>query len=76
MEEVQKSKITIVKASYGVPDDPKLTRNVTQKLQAIIDGGVRNIQVSALAKGNDPLVESGLLGPVIIQTIEQYKIGK
>ena len=38
--------IKITKATYGVPGDPERTRDVTQKLQAIVDGGETKARVS------------------------------
>ena len=46
--------IKITKATYGVPGDPARTRDVTQKLQAIVDGGETKIRVPQVAKGVDP----------------------
>jgi len=54
MDDVKNPKVTIIKASYGVPDDPKRTRNVTKKLQALVDKGILNLQVPEMAKGDDP----------------------
>ena len=54
MDEVKKTKVNIIRASYGVPGDPHRTRDVTQKVQAMIDGGSLDIQVADMAKGDDP----------------------
>ena len=48
------SGVKITRATYGVPGDPARTRDVTKKLQAIVDGGETKTRVSELAKGNDP----------------------
>ena len=42
--------IKITKATYGVPGDPEHTRDVTQKLQVIADGGERQIPVAKWQK--------------------------
>jgi hypothetical protein len=49
-----KEKVIIEKAVYGVPGDPKRTRDVRGKLQRIVDGGEYDIQVARLAEGDDP----------------------
>ena len=46
--------VRIVKAAYGVPGDPKRTRDVTAKLQALLDAGEFDVGVSRLAAGDDP----------------------
>ena len=48
------AKITIVKAIYGVPGDEKRTRDVTAKLQALIDSGPTSFTVAEMARGDDP----------------------
>ena len=48
------SDFKILKATYGVPNDPARSRDVTQKVQAIVNGGELKIPVSELAKGDDP----------------------
>jgi len=44
----------IVKARYGVPDDPNRTRDVTAKVQALADAGTTVFHVSDMAAGDDP----------------------
>ncbi len=46
--------IVIQKASYGVPGDAARTRDVKEKLQAIVNGGDISFQVAKLAEGDDP----------------------
>ena len=46
--------IVVQKASYGVPGDPSHTRDVTAKVQALIDGGHLDFDVASLAAGDDP----------------------
>jgi hypothetical protein len=46
--------VRVVKAVYGVPGDAKRTRDVTAKLQTILDSGEFAIGVSRLAAGDDP----------------------
>jgi hypothetical protein len=46
--------VRIEKAVYGVAGDPKRSRDVRTKLQAIADGGESSFQVSRLAGGDDP----------------------
>jgi hypothetical protein len=44
----------ITRAVYGVLSDPAKTRNVFNKIQALIDAGVESVQVRDLATGDDP----------------------
>ena len=46
--------IKIQKAIYGVPGDAARTRDVSSKVQALVDGGELRFQVSQLAQGDDP----------------------
>jgi hypothetical protein len=46
--------VQVERAVYGVVGDPKRTRDVRAKLQAIADGGETSFQVSRLAGGDDP----------------------
>ena len=46
--------LKITTATYGVPSDPQRTRNVTQKLQRLVDTGERKIRVTDMAQGDDP----------------------
>ena len=48
------SQLKIIKATYGVPGDPQRTRDVTQKLQRLVDAGERHIAVAGMAQGDDP----------------------
>jgi len=54
MDDSQKFKVNILKASYGVTGDPMRTRDVTKKVQTIADAGSLIIQVSEMAKDDDP----------------------
>ena len=47
-------KVAIVKATYGVPRDARRTRDVTAKLQTLIDSGRTSFQVAEMSKGGDP----------------------
>ena len=49
-----KAAVRIVKAVYGIPGDPKRTRDVAAKLQAILDAGEFEIGVTRMAAGDDP----------------------
>jgi hypothetical protein len=49
-----KAKVIIEKAVYGVLSDPKRTRNVRAKLQAVVEGGELSFQVARMAQGDDP----------------------
>jgi hypothetical protein len=46
--------IKIQKATYGVPGDAARTRDVLAKVQARVDAGELEFQVSELAQGDDP----------------------
>ena len=48
------TKIVISKASYGVPGDPARSRDVTAKVQAIVDDGERRFAAWRLGEGDDP----------------------
>jgi hypothetical protein len=47
-------KIAVQKATYGVLSDAARTRDVTAKLQKLIDGGASQFQVARMAEGDDP----------------------
>jgi hypothetical protein len=51
-------KIAIQKALYGVPGDPARTRDVTAKLQTIVDGGETRFLASRLGEGDDPALQA------------------
>jgi hypothetical protein len=59
----RKAKIVIGKARYGLLDDPRRTRDVRAKLQAIVDGGASRVIVARMAEGDDP-------APMIVKTLE------
>jgi len=46
--------VRIEKATYGVPGDPKRTRDVRAKLQTLLDAGEFDIGVTRMAAGDDP----------------------
>lgn len=46
--------LTVQKALYGIPDDPQRTRDVTTKVQALINDGKPTIRVGEMANGDDP----------------------
>ena len=48
------AKITVLAARYGLLDDPQKTLDVKAKVQALVDTGNPVIQVSDMAKSNDP----------------------
>jgi hypothetical protein len=48
------AKLVVKKAVYGVSDHPTKTRNVTAKVQAIIDAGERRFAAWRLGEGDDP----------------------
>jgi len=61
--------IEITEARYGVPDDPDRTRDVTAKLQAMVDGGRTRFKVTEMAYEDDP-------APGVVKRIEvHYTIG-
>ncbi len=47
-------RVTIVKASYGVLDDPAKTRDVREKVQRKVDGGEYSFPALMMAEGDDP----------------------
>lgn len=57
--------ITILKATYGVLDDPKRTRDVRKKLQALVDKGELTFQVARMAEGDDPAY--GIVKTLIVE---------
>jgi hypothetical protein len=54
--------VVINKALYGVLDDPTRTRDVTKKLQGLVDRGQLQIPVAQMATGDDP-------APGIVKTL-------
>ena len=46
--------IVVQKALYGVLADPSRTRDVTAKMQALVNGGQTDFKVDLLAAGDDP----------------------
>ena len=52
------SKLIVKKAVYGVPGDPARTREVTAKVQAIVDGGERRFAAWRLGEGDDPAMQA------------------
>lgn len=61
----QETKVVINKATYGVLSDPKRTRDVRAKLQAIVDGGELTFQVARMAEGDDPAY--GIVKTLIVE---------
>ncbi len=61
--------VVIGKATYGIPNDPKRSRDVREKVQALIDKGDSTFVVGRLADGDDPA-----FGVVKTLTVE-YKSG-
>ncbi|MGC8742259.1 MAG: glycosyl hydrolase [Verrucomicrobiia bacterium] len=57
--------ITILKATYGVLDDPKRPRDVRKKLQALVDKGELTFQVARMAEGDDPAY--GIVKTLIVE---------
>lgn len=50
----QPMSVHVVKARYGLLDDPARTRDVRAKLQALLDSGHAEFRVAAMADGDDP----------------------
>jgi len=50
-------KIVVKKAFYGVPGDAGRTRDVTAKVQTIVDGGERRFAAWRLGEGDDPALQ-------------------
>lgn len=48
------AKITVHRARYGMLEDPLKTRDVTAKVQSLVDSGNLAIEVSDMAKADDP----------------------
>jgi hypothetical protein len=59
------TQIVIAKASYGVLDDPKRTRDVRSKVQRMADAGEHSFEVARLAQGDDPAF--GIVKTVVIE---------
>jgi hypothetical protein len=57
------TRIVLQKATYGVANDPSRTRDVTAKVQTLIDEGTLDFTVSTLAAGDDP-------APQVTKTLE------
>ncbi len=54
--------IVVRKAVYGVPGDPKRTRDVREKVQRLFDQGETRFKVARLAEGDDP-------APQVVKTL-------
>jgi len=50
----QRATIVVRKAVYGVPGDPRRTRDVREKVQRLVDRGETRFKVARLAEGDDP----------------------
>ena len=48
------SKITVEKATYGVPSDPARTRDVTARVRRRVGRGEFSFRVNSMADGSDP----------------------
>ena len=61
-------RVLIEKARYGMLDDPKRTRDVRQKLQALVDAGESSFGVARMAEGDDPAF-------MVVKTLEvEYSV--
>ena len=56
-------KVVVVKAIYGVPGDAQRTRNVTAKVQKLIDADMTSFTVAEMAQGDDPAYQ-------VVKTLE------
>lgn len=66
--EVAGPKITVVKARYGVLDDPARTRDVTAQVQAKVDARETHFPVTEMARDDDP-------APHVVKTLAvEYRI--
>jgi hypothetical protein len=52
------AKIAVAKATYGVPGDAGRTRDVTAKVQAIVDGGEHRFAAWRVGEGDDPAMQT------------------
>ncbi len=60
--------ITIVKALYGILNDPARTRDVTARIQSLVAVGNTQIRVADMAQGDDP-------APDVVKTLSiDYKV--
>ena len=57
----------IVKATYGIPGDPNRTRDVSKKLESLVEAGERRFRVTDMAKGDDPA--GGLVKTLTVEYI-------
>jgi hypothetical protein len=67
--QARKEPIVIQKATYGVLTDVAKTRDVTAKVQKLLDGGSDRFHVARMAEGDDPAF--GIVKTLIVQ----YTIG-
>jgi len=51
-------KAVVLKAVYGVPDDPKKSRDVREKVQRKVDAGETSFPVAEMAAGDDPAMKA------------------
>ena len=57
--------VVVEKATYGVPGDPKRTRDVRKLVQHLVETGVYEFPVARLAQGDDPAF--GVVKTVVIE---------
>ncbi len=65
----RKEKIVIQKATYGVLSDAARTRDVTAKLQKLVNAGADRFRVAQMAEGDDPAYG------IVKTLIAEYTIG-
>jgi hypothetical protein len=63
----------IQKATYGVPGDPRRTRDVRARLQALVDEGVTDFQVGDMAEGDDPAY--GIVKTLVVEYVLDGRTG-
>lgn len=64
-------KISVQKATYGVLDDPKRTRDVRAKVQRLADAGESSFQVARMAAGDDPAF--GIVKTLVLEYLSDGK---
>ena len=62
-------RIVVERAVYGVPDDPKKSRNVRQQVQRKVEAGETSFPVTDMAAGDDPALK------VVKTLVVEYAIG-
>jgi hypothetical protein len=63
--------LKVLKAVYGVPGDPRRTRDVTRKVQRLAESGTLQFGVAEMARGDDPAF--GVVKTLVVDYVVEDK---